>query len=85
MNIIGQCGPLLGTRLYPDTDKPYYVKGLSVSAGFMLLVAVLAVLLKGALRRANQKLRSERFGDFEMEHDGRSSKNRAEQRFEYIL
>ena len=23
LNVIGQCGPLLGTRLYPTTEGPY--------------------------------------------------------------
>jgi hypothetical protein len=28
LNIIGQCGPLLGTRLYPETDGPWYIPGI---------------------------------------------------------
>ena len=53
LNIIGQCGPLVGTRLYPDTDKPYYVRGMSICALFMLAVAGLAFLLRIVLKRAN--------------------------------
>lgn len=34
LNIIGQCGPLLGTRMFPTSDAPYYVKGMSVCASF---------------------------------------------------
>ena len=55
LNLIGQLGPLLGTRLYPDSDKPYYVKGMSVCAGFMLLVFVLSLLLRIILARENAK------------------------------
>ncbi|KAL4946337.1 hypothetical protein BDV06DRAFT_208809 [Aspergillus oleicola] len=55
LNFIGQCGPLLGTRLYPASDGPLYVRGMSVCAGFMGLVAVLAVALRVLLRRANER------------------------------
>ncbi|EST09748.1 Major facilitator superfamily [Kalmanozyma brasiliensis GHG001] len=33
---IGQCGPLLGTHLFPAKEAPYYVKGTAVSAGLLL-------------------------------------------------
>jgi len=33
MNLIGQLGPLLGTRLYPDSDGPFYVRGMAVCGG----------------------------------------------------
>ncbi|SPO19758.1 related to nicotinamide mononucleotide permease [Ustilago trichophora] len=33
---IGQCGPLLGTRLFPAREKPYYVQGTAVSAALLL-------------------------------------------------
>ncbi|KAL4909319.1 hypothetical protein BDW74DRAFT_80136 [Aspergillus multicolor] len=56
LNVIGQCGPLLGTRLYPADDGPWYVRGMAVCAGFMALVAVLAGVLRGILRRANARL-----------------------------
>lgn len=55
LNVLGQFGPLVGTRLYPDSDKPYYVKGMSVCGGFMLLVAVLAWLLRRRLARENER------------------------------
>ncbi|KAI9787276.1 MAG: hypothetical protein M1816_007690 [Peltula sp. TS41687] len=42
LNIIGQCGPLVGTRLYPNEDKPLFLKGMSVCAAFMVFVALLA-------------------------------------------
>lgn len=53
LNIIGQCGPLLGTRLYPDTDGPWYVRGMLVCAVFMVIVAGLAVALRVVLLREN--------------------------------
>ncbi|KAJ5587116.1 uncharacterized protein N7459_002881 [Penicillium hispanicum] len=54
LNIIGQCGPLLGTRLYPETDGPWYVRGMATCAFFMLVVAVLALGLRLLLLRANR-------------------------------
>lgn len=57
LNIIGQCGPLLGTRLYPDQDAPFYVRGMAVCAGFMLLVGVLAAALRVVLARENERRR----------------------------
>lgn len=56
LNVIGQCGPLLGTRLYPAEDGPWYVKGMGVCAGFMGFVAVLGFLLRVQLKRANRAI-----------------------------
>ncbi|KAM0747737.1 pantothenate transporter liz1 [Meredithblackwellia eburnea MCA 4105] len=56
LNIVGQCGPLLGTRLYPKSEAPYYVKGMSVCAAFIFLVAALATLLRFILLAENRKL-----------------------------
>ncbi|KAL4919543.1 major facilitator superfamily domain-containing protein [Aspergillus aurantiobrunneus] len=55
LNIIGQCGPLLGTRLYPATDGPWYVRGMAVCAVFMGVVAGLAVALRITLQQANAR------------------------------
>lgn len=46
LNMIGQCGPLLGTRVFPTTDAPYYVKGMAICAAFMFFNALLALLLR---------------------------------------
>ncbi len=55
LNLIGQFGPLVGTRLYPDSDGPFYVRGMAVCGGFMLLVAGLAWWLKAILARENRR------------------------------
>ena len=55
LNVIGQMGPLVGTRLYPDHDAPYYVTGMSVCAGAMSIVFILAFALRMVLRRENRK------------------------------
>ena len=57
LNVIGQCGPLIGTRLYPDEDKPYYVTGMTVCAAAMLIVFALSVILRIILIRENRRRR----------------------------
>lgn len=59
LNVVGQCGPLLGTRLYPDSDGPWYVRGMAVCSFFMILVAILAVVLRVILRRSNSAAEQE--------------------------
>ena len=56
LNLIGQCGPLLGTRVYPSVDSPYYRLGMWVCAGFMLFNGILAFGLRILLVWENKKL-----------------------------
>ncbi|KAI0847330.1 putative MFS transporter [Daldinia vernicosa] len=55
LNIVGQCGPLLGTRMFPTSDGPYYIMGMSVCAGFMFFNAFLALALRMYLDWENKK------------------------------
>ncbi|KAK1237269.1 hypothetical protein MKX08_002894 [Trichoderma sp. CBMAI-0020] len=59
LNVIGQCGPLLGTRLYPTNEGPFYVKGQSVCAAFMFFTTLLVIGLRILLARENKKLDQE--------------------------
>ncbi|KJR88768.1 MFS transporter [Sporothrix schenckii 1099-18] len=54
--VVGQCGPLVGTRLYPNADAPLFSRGMRTMAAAMLGVAVLAVVLTVVLRRRNARL-----------------------------
>ncbi|KAK3368912.1 major facilitator superfamily domain-containing protein [Lasiosphaeria ovina] len=56
LQLVGQCGPLVGTRLYPDADAPYYTRGMAACALAMLAVAVLAGALRWVLARRNRLL-----------------------------
>lgn len=56
LNIIGQCGPLLGTRLYPESDGPWYIRGMAICSFFMIVVAVLAVVQRILLQRENRAI-----------------------------
>jgi hypothetical protein len=55
LNVIGQLGPLVGTSIFPEKDGPWYVRGMSMCAGFMLCVGFLAVILRWWLGRENRK------------------------------
>jgi MFS family permease len=86
LNIIGQMGPLVGTSIFPDEDGPYYVKGMSICAGFMLLVGVLAAVLRWVLIRENAKSRSSGSGDYAgVPREEGGSMRREKKRFEFIL
>ncbi|TLD37768.1 Major facilitator superfamily domain [Venturia nashicola] len=56
LQYFGQCGPLLGTRLYPETEGPLYLKGMAVCAGLMGMVVVLALGLRWVLVKENARI-----------------------------
>ncbi|CAI6275050.1 unnamed protein product [Periconia digitata] len=64
MNIIGQMGPLVGTSIFPEEDGPWYVKGMSVCASFMLLAGILAAVLRVVILRENRVKERERRKEF---------------------
>ncbi|KAK7741353.1 hypothetical protein SLS63_000906 [Diaporthe eres] len=59
INLIGQCGPFLGTTRFPSSQAPRYVNGMSICAAFMFFSALLALaqrlLLAWENKRLNQK------------------------------
>ncbi|KAK0763349.1 hypothetical protein N5P37_004336 [Trichoderma harzianum] len=59
--MIGQCGPILGSRLFPKTDEPWYSKGMWICAGMLLGAAVVAMTLSFSLRWQN-KQRDKKYG-----------------------
>jgi MFS family permease len=86
LNIIGQIGPLVGTSIFPNEDGPYYVKGMSICAGFMFLVGVLAAVLRWVLIRENRKSRGSGSGEYAgVPLDEGGSMRREKKRFEFIL
>ena len=54
LQLIGQCGPLVGTRLYPERDAPLYTSGMSICASAMIFVALLSLLLRVYLSGKNR-------------------------------
>lgn len=61
LNLIGQCGPFLGTNIFPDSGAPRYIKGMSICAAFMFFTTVLALCLRLLLVYENRKL-DKKFG-----------------------
>lgn len=55
MFTVGQCGPLLGTNVFPSSDGPSYRKGSWVCCAFSLLSATYASLLSFLLWRENKR------------------------------
>jgi MFS family permease len=84
INLVGQCGPLLGTRVYPKHDGPDYVKGHSICAAFMLFVAILAVVLRILLTWENKRLDEKYGGDAVTDVNDEGVENYGP-RFRYVL
>jgi hypothetical protein len=59
LGTVGQCGPLLGTNVFPPTEKPYYRKGMWTSASFCLFIALLSAMLSTILIWENRKMERE--------------------------
>jgi hypothetical protein len=52
---VGQCGPILGTRVFPASQGPYYRPGMWICCGFCFLVFGLATTLSLLLKRENNR------------------------------
>ena len=55
MMTVGQCGPLLGTNVFPASDEPYYRKGMWICCAFALVSAVAEGSLSYLLWRENRR------------------------------
>lgn len=55
MMTVGQCGPLLGTNVFPSSDGPYYRKGSWICCAVSLLSAACACTLSFLLWRENKR------------------------------
>lgn len=56
INLIGQCGPFLGTNVFPASQSPRFVEGMSICAAFMFFSAILALAQRLLLSWENKKL-----------------------------
>ena len=59
LNMVGQCGPLLGTNVFNKSDAPRYTKGMSICAAFIFFTGFLAFALRLLLVYENKKLDQE--------------------------
>jgi MFS family permease len=85
LQLIGQCGPLVGTRLYPEKDAPLYVSGMAICAGAMAFVALLSVGLRVYLGRKNRRSRVEYGVIGDEGHTLVGNRGRAPEPFKYML
>ncbi|KAK5996346.1 MFS transporter prlL [Cladobotryum mycophilum] len=56
INVVGQCGSVMSSRIYPATEAPRYIKGQYICAAFMFFTTLLAFTLRLLLVRNNKKL-----------------------------
>lgn len=81
----GQCGPVLGTNIFPSTDKPYYRKGMWISCGACIVVFFLAGVQSIMLWRANRK-RDRKYGvERDFEHLDAGGGMGFDKRFRYVI
>ncbi|KAI0760249.1 MFS general substrate transporter [Fomes fomentarius] len=59
--VIGQCGSVLGSHLFPATEGPRYLKGFAVICGLSSLAAIVAVVLTISYRMENRR-RDRKYG-----------------------
>ncbi|CAA7267224.1 unnamed protein product [Cyclocybe aegerita] len=52
---IGQCGSILGSHLFPQTEGPRYMKGFGISCGLLFLAALSSVVLSISYRWDNAR------------------------------
>ncbi|KAK9476578.1 major facilitator superfamily domain-containing protein [Lipomyces japonicus] len=64
LNLIGQCGPILGTRMFPSSDSPRYFRGMWVCFGCLVAVMALAIINRLYLQFLNHRL-DKRWGKVE--------------------
>ncbi|QKX52947.1 uncharacterized protein TRUGW13939_00018 [Talaromyces rugulosus] len=56
MNFVGQCGPLVGTHIFPASEGPFYQEGFYISFRFCLFAVLLAGVHIWWLNRLNKQL-----------------------------
>lgn len=64
--MVGQCGPILGARLFPKSDGPWYAKGMWICAGILFGATLVAMILSLSLRMQNKK-RDREFGKSDLD------------------
>ncbi|KAL2882106.1 hypothetical protein SGCOL_002368 [Colletotrichum sp. CLE4] len=65
--MVGQCGPILGARLFPKSAQPWYSKGMWICAGLLFGAAIIAAALSLCLRLQNKK-RDEKYGKSDLDY-----------------
>ncbi|KAG0649405.1 putative transporter [Hyphodiscus hymeniophilus] len=87
MNFVGQCGPLLGTHIFPLSEAPHYHKGFYISFGACTIAACLAFVQIGWLKHLNNRLDA-KYGPVQAEvnlEDEIGNETESSTNFRYIL
>ena len=84
LQVVGQCGPLLGTRIFPASDGPRYQKGCLISFGFLAFTCILALVLRFHLQRLNKKLDGE-YGQVDPDVRAAVEVGQTKENFRFIL
>ncbi|KAF3070851.1 High-affinity nicotinic acid transporter [Daldinia childiae] len=88
INVVGQCGPFLGTNVFPTSDGPRFIKGMSICAAFMFFSAFLAFSQRLLLMWENVKL-DKKYGTITKDKTTAKSKEVAAENygpnFRYVL
>ncbi len=85
LGTIGQCGPLVGTNLFPPDEAPFYRKGSLISMAFSLLVGVAAAVLSLLLHLENRRLDTVAEVDVTDEERHNRKEIRVPKGFRYII
>ncbi|KAK8236989.1 major facilitator superfamily domain-containing protein [Phyllosticta capitalensis] len=72
LNVVGQCGPVLGTRLYPDSEGPDFMRGHATCAAFMFFTTALVAATRLLLCWENRQL-DRRYGTLEEQRERREA------------
>lgn len=67
MNFIGQCGPLLGTQIYPASQGPTYKKGFLIAFSACTIASFMSIVQIFYLSYLNRKL-DEQYGPVPESH-----------------
>ncbi|KAK7516126.1 major facilitator superfamily domain-containing protein [Phyllosticta citriasiana] len=72
LNVVGQCGPVLGTRLYPDSEAPDFTRGHATCAAFMFFTTALVVVTRILLCYENRQL-DKKYGTLDEQRERRDA------------
>jgi hypothetical protein len=81
---VGQCGPLLGTNVFPASQAPLYREGSWICCAFALLSGVTALVLSFCLWQENKKM-DRLYGPLEELDPVERPENDGIPRFRYII
>lgn len=56
LHVFGMTGPIVGTLLFPDKDRPHYTKGIWVTFGIVVFTMAFGTVFALYLHRENKKL-----------------------------